>query len=372
MEVSLVPPSTRIWAEIDTAALQHNMAVIRRQIGSRPRILAVVKANAYGHGIEHVVPAIQSDIDLWGVANVSEAVAIKELESELPVLVLSPCLPAERSTAVACGAIVTISNVEEAEGFSRFARLDRPVSYVLKIDSGMGRIGVPLDQAESVLKKILTLPGLSLHSLATHLPSADEDADFTKKQLEVFHHTITGIRRWLPDVCVQVLNSAGAMGYSSSAYDFIRAGLSIYGVSPLPDQQQDFCQALTWKARVIQVRDVAAGQGISYGRTFITPAPMRIATVSAGYADGFLRQMSGRGAAVLIGGQRCTLLGRVTMDQIMVDVSNVKSVTPGDEVVLLGKQGTDCILASEVAAWAGTIAWDVFTGIGGRTIRFSR
>ncbi len=369
MEVSPVPPSTRIWAEIESQALQHNLTVIRRQIGPRPRIIAVVKANAYGHGIDHVVSSIRDHVDVFAVANVKEAEGVIAQGTALPVMILSPCLPDERPAAAAVGAIVTISSIAEAKAYAALASQDRQVSYMLKVDTGMGRVGVPLADAARVLREVTTLVGLSLHSVATHLPSADEDEDFTTGQLERFHQWIIEVREWLPGVRLQVLNSAGVLGFSDFGYDFVRTGLAMYGISPLPSQQHLFRPALTWKSRIIQVRDVPAGHGISYGRSFVTPSKMRIAAIAAGYADGFPRHVSGNQAMVLIGGKRCAILGRVTMDQILVDVTTLPEVAPGAEVVLLGKQGEASILASETAAWAGTIPWDIFTGIRGRTIR---
>lgn len=369
MEVSPVPKSTRIWAEIDPRALRHNVSVIRTPIGDDTALIAVVKADAYGHGISCVVPVIRDHVDILAVANILEAEAVLALQPGLPIFILSPCLPDERASAVALGAIVTVSSLDEAAAYAVLASPGQPVSCVLKVDSGMGRIGVPLDQANDTLRGVMQWDGLLLHSIATHLPSADEDESFTSDQLARFGDWIASVRTWIPDVRVQVLNSAGAAKFPSQAHDLVRIGLALYGISPFADQQPNFRPALTWKSRVVQVRDVAPGHGISYGRSFITTAWTRVATVAAGYADGYPRQVTGRGASVLIGGQRCPLLGRVTMDQIMVDVTAVNTVVPGDEVVLLGSQGDAEILATELAAWANTIAWDIFTGIGTRTVR---
>jgi alanine racemase len=369
MEVSSVPKSTRIWAEIDPLALQHNLSVIRTQIGPDAQIIAVVKADAYGHGTHCVVPCIKDQVDILAVANIAEAEMVQSLGTGLPVFILSPCLPEERAAAIALGSIVTVSSIREAAAFASLAAPGCPISCVLKIDSGMGRIGVPLIHAEETLRGILEIDGLVLHSIATHLPSADEDEAFTSDQLTRFSEWLDSVRKWLPDVRVQVLNSAGASKCASHAYDFVRIGLALYGISPFADQQSSFRPALAWKSRVVQVRAVAAGHGISYGRSHITKSATRVAIVAAGYADGYPRQASGQGAEVIIGGTRCPLLGRVTMDQIMVDVTAVGEVVPGDEVVLVGSQGQSIILASELATWSNTIAWDIFTGIGTRTVR---
>jgi alanine racemase len=175
--------------------------------------------------------------------------------------------------------------------------------------------------------------------------------------------TMPGI---FPDARVHALNSAGVLGFAGHAYDLARVGLMLYGSAPLPEHQASLQPVMTWKSRVGLVRDVPAGRTVSYGRTFVTPRAMRLATVAVGYADGYPRHASNAGACVLIGGRRCPVVGRITMDQIVVasDDAEIDS-----EVVLLGRQGGETILAAELADWAGTIAWDIFTGIGGRTVR---
>lgn len=367
MDVTPEPASTRLWAEVNRAALRANASRVRDEVGESCKIIAVVKANAYGHGLDCVVPALCDYVDVLAVANLDEAREVQSLAPEKDVLILSPCLPVEREAAAASGVIVTISSADEARAFAACADPERPVLCVLKIDSGMGRIGVPLAFASDALHAVVAMPGIELHSVATHLPSADEDAEFTRCQLAEFGQWVEANRAHVSDFRVQILNSAGIGGFAESAYDFVRAGLALYGIAPLAEQQKYYRQALTWKTRVVLVRELPEGHGISYGRTFITPCAMRVATLAVGYADGYPRQVSGRGAFVLIRGIRCPLLGRVTMDQIVVDVSALGDVELGEEAVLLGSQGSGEILASEVATWAGTIAWHIFTGIGGRT-----
>ncbi len=210
---------------------------------------------------------------------------------------------------------------------------------------------------------------MQIHSVATHLPVSDEDVDFTQAQLAGFAGMVADFRRILPGVPAHVLNSAGILGFGRYAMEFVRPGLMLYG-SAYPEGFQDLLRpALSWKARVLLVRDVGAGRGISYGRTFVAERPMRVAALAVGYADGFPRQVSMRGACVLLGGRRCPILGRVTMDQIVVDVTGLP-VEAGDEAVLVGRQGGEEILARELAEWAGTIAWDIFTGLGPRVRRF--
>lgn len=361
----------RVWAEVDRDALRANVAFTRSRIGPGAGIMAVVKADAYGHGVRGVVPAIREGVEVFAVANVDEAAGVREVEGGRDVLLLSPCLPAERADAVEGGFIATVSGLAEAEAFARLAA-GRPARIQFKIDTGMGRVGAWHESALDELRAVAGLPGIELHSVSTHLPVADEDEDFTRGQLALFEPMARRIREIAPGAKIHVLNSAGVCAFPEAAYDLVRAGLMLYGSIPLGRFQPLLAPALTWKTRVALVRDLPAGRGISYGRTFITPRPMRVATLAAGYADGYPRQVSNRGACVLVGGKRCPLLGRVTMDQIMVDVSAAPEAAVGGVATLIGADGGETILAEELAGWAGTIAWDIFTGIGGRSRRVFR
>jgi alanine racemase len=208
--------------------------------------------------------------------------------------------------------------------------------------------------------------------LCSHFPSADEDETFTQAQVERFHDLVqVGWDAGFLPGWVHLGNSAGLLGYPPADFcNLSRPGLALYGVSPLPDKQDQLRPALTWKTRVLMVRELPAGHGISYGRTKILEKPTQVATLACGYGDGYPRQVSGKGAAVLIHGQRCPLLGRVTMDQIMVDVTGLaEPVKLGEEAVLLGTQGNETISAMDLAKQADTIAWHIFTGITARVDR---
>jgi len=362
-------PEARIWTEVDPAAIRHNAEFALRLTGETSGLMAVVKANAYGHGVACAVDALRDRAALFAVSNVEEAIAVRELAPEKDIALLSPCLPAERRECVARGFVATVSSAGEAGAFAELASDSQPARVQLKVDTGMGRIGVWKDDALREIEEIVRTPRLALHSAATHLPCADEDDDFTRAQLAGFAEFSAAARRLAPGLKVHALNSAGVCGHPEFAFDFIRPGLMLYGSTTVGGMQSRLRPALAWKTRVLLVRDVPAGRGVSYGRTFITPRPMRIATLAAGYADGYPRQASGRGACVLVGGKRCPVLGRVTMDQILVDVSEAGEVQLGDEAVLIGSQGKTEILAGELADWGGTIAWHIFTGIGGRTKR---
>jgi alanine racemase len=359
----------RCWAEIDRSALRHNAKLVRERI-SPAEMLAVVKANAYGHGLIGVAETLADQAQFFGVANLEEAMALRESFSH-PIVILGPALPGERSTIAERGFIPTISAFEEAEDFNRLVRRS-PVAVNFKIDTGMGRMGVPEDEALEVLKKVSTFPNIRIHSVSTHLPVSGEDADYTRDQILHFSELIKQFRAAVPiDYKVHVLQSAGLLGFAGHTgfFDMVRAGIVLYGISPLPEFQNLLKPAMTWKTRISLVRDIPKGSSISYGRTFITPRKMRIATLSAGYADGYPWHLSNRDAAVLVRGQRCALLGRVTMDLMMIDVTKIDNARVGDEVVLMGRDGNEEISCTELARTAGTIPWEITTRIGARVQR---
>jgi alanine racemase len=234
----------------------------------------------------------------------------------------------------------------------------------------MGRMGIAEEGARDVIQEILRMPDLVIAGIGTHLPVADEDESFTGDQLSRFQGVVTGIREMgIQAPFIHALNSAGLFRFPRHAGTLVRVGLMLYGSSPLPERQAELRPVLALKTRITLIRDLPAGRGVSYGRTFITPRAMRVATLAIGYADGCNRHLSNQGADVLIHGLRCPLLGRVTMDQIMVDVSHVAEAAIGDEAILIGAAGVQHILAAEVAEKAGTIAWEIFTSIGSRVGR---
>ncbi|HEX4696580.1 MAG TPA: alanine racemase [Candidatus Udaeobacter sp.] len=354
----------RCWAEIDRGALRHNGRVVRDRIGSA-ELLAVVKANAYGHGLIGVAETLAEDAQLFGVANVTEAIALREVVPH-PIVILGPATPEERPIIAEHAFIPTISSVEEAEAFNRLG----PTTINFKIDTGMGRMGVVEHEAVDVFKRVSAFPNINIHSISTHMPVSNEDEEYTRDQLLRFQIALEKIRAEVPGTYkAHVLQSAGMLAVNSPTFDIVRAGIILYGISPLPEFQKLLKPAMTWKTRISLIREMPRGKSISYGRTFITPRTMRVATLSAGYADGYPWQLSNRGAAVLVHGQRCALLGRVTMDLMLIDVSQVNDAHLGDEVVLMGRDGTEEISCSELADKAATIPWEIVTRIGPRVRR---
>ncbi|MGA8655169.1 MAG: alanine racemase [Chthoniobacterales bacterium] len=362
--------SYRCWAEIEAEALHHNTRALRSFLPPGVLVVGVVKADAYGHGLSEIARLIDEDVDLFGVANVSEGLEIRRGGARSPVLLLGPALPSERAVVVKEQFIPPISTAEEASTYAEAVPDNRTLPIHFVIDTGMGRIGLWGDEARTTLKSIRQLRQLSIAAVSSHLPVADEDLVYTAEQFQRFKREAAML--FPDDVPATILNSAGVLHFGREVRtgDLVRVGLALYGISPLPEFQHCFLPALTWKTRVTLVRMLGPGRSVSYGRTFITPREMRIATLAAGYGDGYQRHL--RDAEVLIRGNRCRVLGRVTMDQILVDVSALDHVEIGEEVVLIGKQGNEQILATEVAERAGTIAWEIFTGITKRVVRVYR
>ena len=234
----------------------------------------------------------------------------------------------------------------------------------------MGRMGVVQNEAREVFQRVAAMANVEIHSISTHMPVSNEDAEYTRDQLVRFRRIVDQIRAEVPgNYKAHVLQSAGTLAFNQPTFEIVRAGIMLYGISPLPEFRELLKPVMTWKTRICLVRDVPKGSSISYGRTFIAPRNMRVATLSAGYADGYPWHLSNRGAGVLVRGKRCPLLGRVTMDLMVIDVSGLDDVQVGDDVVLMGRDGSEEIPCSELGEKAGTITWEIITRIGARVRR---
>lgn len=349
--------------------------------------MAVVKADAYGHGAELAAPILeQAGAAAFGVACLEEARKLRAVGVARPIYILSPVTPGELPAVAAAGlgVIPALSTVEEAAAYAALARThgrSQPVHLV--IDTGMGRIGALVSEAVEIARRIAQMPGLVIDSLGSHFPSADEDFAATTAQLERYRQVARDVARVLAEagrapVRHHVANSAGAItqprlaanGDGLGMREMIRAGLMLYGYSPVEEAPQSppLRPVLAWKARVTLVRTLPAGHGISYGSTYVTTRPTRVATVAVGYADGYPRAVSGQGAYVELHGQRCPVLGRVTMDQILVEAP--EGTQPGDVVTLLGPSGV-APDAATLARWSGTVTWEILTRLGTRVRRIA-
>jgi alanine racemase len=357
------PP--RAWAEIDLSALKKNLEVARAACGGD--LMVVVKAGAYGHGLEEIARVLAGeDIVFFGVANVGEARRIRDAGVETRIYLLGATWAGEREEIVARDWTPCLSTIEEAEHFNRLAQsADRRLKVHLAVDTGMGRGGFLLDELPVAMPVLDRLEHLEIEGIGSHLPSADEDEEFTRGQIARYHEIIRQLGgpdrfKWR-----HLLNSAGLLAYDRGVCNLARPGLMLYGVSPIPGYQNRLATVMTLKSRVALVRTLPAGHGVSYGRQFVTTKPTRVATIGIGYGDGYPRHVSGKGAEVCVNGHRCPVLGRVTMDQIMIDVSGAGEVNEGDEVEMFGPN----IPVGEIAEKAGTIVWEIFTGITPRVVR---
>lgn len=330
-------------------------------------LMVVVKAGAYGHGLEEIAKALEvEDLAFFGVANVGEARRIRAAGVATPVYLLGATWADEREEIVARDWTPCLSTMAEAEHFNELAKdAGKRLKVHLAVDTGMGRGGFLLDEIPGLMSALEALEHLEIEGIGSHLPSADEDEEFTRAQIARFREvidTLGGLGRfkWR-----HLHNSAGLLGYERSVCNLARPGLMLYGASPLSAYQDKLSTVMTLKSRVTLVRTLPAGHGVSYGRQFVTTKPTRVATIGIGYGDGYPRHLSGKGAEVFIDGCRCPVLGRVTMDQIMADVTNAGPVNEGAEVEIFGSN----IPVAEVAAKADTIAWEIFTGITPRVVR---
>lgn len=332
--------------------------------------MAVVKAGAYGHGLEEVARAFAGeDIVFFGVANVGEARRIRNAGVDTRIYLLGATWSGEREEIVARDWTPCISSLEEAEQFNQLAEAQgKRLKVHLAVDTGMGRGGFVADQLAAALKALDLMENLEVEGLGSHLPSADEDEEFTKRQFANFRAIVDELGgadrfRW-----IHLSNSAGLLGYEQGVCNLSRPGLMLYGVSPLPGFQEKLSTVMSLKSRVTLVRTLPAGHGVSYGRQFVTTKPTRVATIGIGYGDGYPRHVSGKGADVWIRGRRLPVLGRVTMDQMMIDVTGAEDVMEGDEVEMFGPN----IPVDEIAAKADTIVWEIYTGITPRVLRCHR
>jgi alanine racemase len=368
-----MPPQNlgRTWVEIDSAALTGNVSISRDASGGAA-VMAVIKADAYGHGIAGVSRELCSMVDAFGVATLSEALTVRDTVGKGPmIMILGALLADERESAILSGLHVTVSSLGEARAYSDLAStMDATVSIHLVADTGMGRLGFLENEFAAAAPQISVMPGIVIEGFATHFPSADENPAFTEHQIARFLQICAQAGVTAP--WIHLANSAGILGFGNAGGNMVRPGLMLYGISPVAGNKyaDKLKPALEWKSRITQVRNLPAGAGISYGQTFVTTRATRIATLAVGYGDGYPRSLTGAAAEVIIAGRRCPLLGRVTMDMMMADVSHLETApSPGDTATLIGGDNETPITATELAQKAGLIPWEILTGISPRVKR---
>ena len=366
-----MPVST--WVEVDLDRFAANLREVRSLAAPVRDLLLVVKADAYGHGAVDIAEAAADEgVAVLGVATLHEGIQLRQAGCALPIIVLSPLLPGEIPEAVGHGLDPTVCDLAFAQALSLAAvAADRPQRIHVEIDTGMGRIGVREEDAESFLESVVALAGLRLASLFTHFPDADsDDLAFTRDQARRFRELLDRLeRRGIRAPRVHAANSAGTVNLPEWRFDWVRVGLLAYGHAPLGRHAALALEpVMSFKSRLVQVRDLPAGVPISYARTFVTARPTRTGVVAVGYGHGYSWLLSNRGQ-MLVRGRRVPILGRVTMDLTMVDLTEVPGASVGDEVVLFGEQGEAALPLEEVARWSETLPYEVMCTIGKRVTR---
>ena len=360
------------WVETDLDAIRNNTRRLMALAGVG--LMAVVKANAYGHGAVEVSQAAAEAGAAWlGVARAHEGLELRAAGLGLPILVLGYTPPAEAAAAIGRDLTLTVFDADAASAYAAVGRaLGRPARVHVKLDSGMGRLGVLPAAALDFVCALSGLEGLKVDGLFTHFAGSDlADQSGTRAQIAVLDAVLAALgAAGLRPACVHAANSAGALRQPRAHLDLVRSGIALYGLDPSDDVPcpLNFRPALTWKARVAQVKTLPPGHGVSYGPEYVTQATETVAVLPVGYADGF-RRVPKNVNEVLVGGRRAPVRGRVCMDQCVVGISHVPGVRAGDEVVLIGRQGDQTLRAEDVARRWGTINYDVTSGIMDRVPR---
>ena len=370
------------WVEVNLAAIRHNFRVLRRLAG-KWKILTVIKADAYGHGMLPVAKVlVKEKVDFIGLSNLTEGIALRKAGIKTPVLLFETTLAEQAKDIVDYCLTPTVCTYELASELNRYAQKRKRavpagrqvVDIHVKVDTGMRRLGVWHEEALGFIRKLSRLRNLRIQGICTHFPSADTDRGFTQKQIQQISTLVGQLKRsGLNIPYVHAANSMGLAalaGYKARVLNLARPGLMLYGLYPHRQLKRKITlrPAMSVHSKIIFLKRIEKGRSISYGRTFIAPRPMTVATLPIGYGDGYLRGLSGK-ADVLVGGQRCPVLGRVTMDQIVVDVSKVRNPRLGMLVVILGRQGKEEVCAYELAQLAHTINYEIVCSLGGRLPR---
>lgn len=366
----------RCYAEVSLKAIGHNIAQVKKRLRPGVKLLAVIKADAYGHGAVRVGKYLEDQVDYFAVATAEEAMELREQGIRLPVLVLGYISPEQYSEILDYDITQTVYSLEIAEKLSEASvKAGCRTKIHAALDTGMTRIGFHITEEEADrIAAISRLPGLELEGMFTHFSCADQkDKTYCGLQLEKFRRMERMLRARGVEIPVKhICNSAGIMEFDDYRFDMVRSGIVTYGLYPSEEVDKSrlpLIPALSWKSRVIHVQDVEPGLGVSYGATYTTEGPCtRIATVSAGYADGYPRALSNKGR-VLIHGRYAPILGRVCMDQMMVDVSHIPDVKVEDAVTLIGREGDRRITMEEVADPACRFNYEMACGISKRVPR---
>lgn len=358
------------WAEVDLGNLAYNFNQIKKMVSQGVKIMACVKADAYGHGLVPVSERLAAcGVDYFGVASIDEGINLREAGITTPILVLGLILKKDIKPLFRHKLAITVCDKELVFALDKEARaLGKPVKVHVKVDTGMGRIGVFSGEAVEFIKAIRRLKSVNIEGIFTHFAFADSKKEFTLHQISLFKRIISGLEgAGIRIPLVHAANSMGVIDYAKSHFNMVRPGLVIYGLYPKKGLKIKLKPALSLKTRVIYSKRVPAGYGISYGHIYVAKKNATILTLPIGYGDGYPRNLSNL-ASVLIKGRRFKISGRVCMDQMMVDCADAQ-VKTGEEVVLIGSQGKESITAEELAGFSRTIPYEIVCGLGSRIPR---
>ncbi|HNR32935.1 MAG TPA: alanine racemase [Candidatus Hydrogenedentes bacterium] len=367
-------PTAPSRAIVDLRCYAHNLGVVRKLVGDNVAIAAVVKADAYGHGLLPLAQkALETHVAMLGVATVDEGLQLRKAGIRAPILVLFQPNREALAVAVAHRLTLMVCDVETARALDEAAlKANKVMPIHCMIDTGMGRQGFHLETAPEQLQFLTRVPRIDIEGLATHFPVADKAEDpFTENQIRTFKQFLKlAAKTGIPFETAHAANSAAILNYPAAHFDLVRPGLMTYGVWPVegPPKPGLILPVIRWETRVTQVKTLEAGSSVSYGRTYTTPDRMRAAVLPIGYADGYKHSLSNK-ADVLIRGVRCPVRGAVCMDQTVVEVTRVPDVAEGDIATLIGNDGDETVTVEELARHAGTIPYDILTGIGNRVPR---
>jgi len=358
---------------IDHAALRWNLQQIRAKVGAQVKILPMVKANAYGHGaVATAKTLLAAGADAFGVATLDEGIELRQARIEAPILIVGGVYADQLDAFLAHSLTPALYDLEGLTALdAAVAKRGASLNVHVKIDTGMGRLGLPADDIDGWLAHLQRLKALKVEGVFSHFSTAESvDGDYTQKQLKVFTAMAARLRAAGMAPLFHFANSAATITRPAAYFDMVRPGIMLYGAYPSADmaQQISLRPVLSWRTNIIQLKKVPPGTSISYGQTFVTRRESLIATLPVGYADGYPRLFSNRGEA-LVRGRRAPVAGRVCMDLTMLDVTDIRDVQRGDEVVLLGRQNGAAISADELAGWANTISYEIFTSISARVPR---
>ena len=366
----------RCYAQVDLGAIRHNITEARKKIKDTTKIMAIVKADAYGHGAVPVAKSLLDLVDAYGVATLEEAVELRKNEIDKMILILGYTPEGDYEDLILHDISQAVYTEEMAQKLSDMAvKLGKKAKVHIKIDTGMGRIGFPpTEKTADLIAEIKKFPGIELEGMFTHFARADETTtEPVKEPLKKYMHMVEMLlERGIEIPVKHVSNSASIMRIPEANLDMVRSGITTYGLYPSEEvdkKEMDLIPAMQWKAHISFVKDVEPGSSISYGGTFTVQKKMRVATVPVGYADGFKRDLSNRGASVLVHGKRAAILGRICMDQFMIDVTEIDGVQIGDEVTLFGRDGDAFIPVEEIADASHSFNYEYVCGISPRVPR---